>query len=301
MIASRNRCDDLRRTLAHLHGMNPPPGEIFVVADACTDGTVAMVREDFPHCRLHVNASNQGSIRSRDFILRHATGDLVLCLDDDSYPLQPDFFARLPEVFAAHPEAAVISFPELRDGNVFVPPDKTPETPGHYLSAYANGAAAMRRADYLASSGYPPFFQHAYEEPDYALQCYARGRAVWFEPSLVLRHHFSGVNRDRGRTHRLNARNELWSVWMRCPWPWLPAVSLYRLIRQFAHACSEGADWALREPEWWRQATVGLDPCLVHRRPIPWRIYFAWMRLARSPLSTRMELERFFGTTFQDS
>ena len=300
MITTRDRCADLRRTLTHLAGMEPQADEIFIVTDACSDGTVEMVRSEFPKCRLHVNETNHGSIHSRDFILRQATGDLVLCLDDDSYPLAPDFFARLPGVFEAHPEVAIFTFPELRDGDVYIPSDKTPDTPGHYVSAYANGAAAMRRQDYLDAPGYPAFFYHAYEEPDYALQCYARGRATWFEPSLTIRHHFSEVNRNGQRTHHFNARNELWSVWMRCPWPWLPVVALYRLFRQFAHACSEGFEWVLKEPLWWRDAVQEIDKCREARQPISWPIYFAWIRLARRPLKTREDLERSFGIPFKD-
>src|SRR5207248_3513459 len=110
-------------------------------------------------------------------------------LDDDSYPIQRDFFAKLPSIFAAHPEAAVVAFPELRDANQFSALDKTDNRLGHYVSAYANCAAAMRTDLYLRSAGFPAFFTHMYEEPDYALQCYAAGAAVWFEPSLEIRHH----------------------------------------------------------------------------------------------------------------
>src|SRR6266576_2063619 len=86
----------------------------------------------------------------------------------------------------------------------------------------------LRREVYLKIGGYPSFFFHGYEEPDYALQCYAAGYAVWFEPSLPIRHHLAEANRNRFRFHQSNARNEIWSVWLRCPWPWLPLVSLMK-------------------------------------------------------------------------
>ena len=49
---------------------------------------------------------------------------------------------------------------------------------------------------------------------------------------------------------------------MRCPWPWLPVVSLFRIWRQFRYACSEGLLWALNEPWWWVNAFKGLPQCL---------------------------------------
>ncbi len=294
MISTRNRCSDLKRTLGVLAQMNPLPEEILITADGCTDDTVTMVQREYPGCRLQVNSPGLGSVPSRDRMLREAAGELVISLDDDSYPLSTDFFARIPSLFLDHPEAAVITFPELRDSGQFIPLDKDPLTPGHYLAAYANGAAAMRRSSYLQTSGYPSFFVHAYEEPDYAAQCYAQGMAVWFEPSLVIRHHFSSINRNSLRTHHLNARNELWSVWMRCSWPWLLPVSLYRVWRQFCYACTEGWHCVLQEPLWWCSALAGVLKCRRSRRPITWSVYYAWMKLARHPLHRAEELRPHF-------
>ncbi len=103
MITTRNRCADLERTLRVLRGMNPPPDELLVTADGCTDGTVAMVQREFPAARLQVHEESCGSVASRDTMLRAATGELVVSLDDDSYPVAADFFGRLPALFVEHP------------------------------------------------------------------------------------------------------------------------------------------------------------------------------------------------------
>ena len=116
-----------------------------------------------------------------------------------------------------------------------------------------------------------------YEEPDYALQCYAAGFAVWFEPDLVVRHHMSSVNRHEGRRQRLHARNELWSVLIRCPWPYLPAVALFRIWRQLRYAATQSPSDVLLQPAWWLSALRGLPHCIASRAPIPWRTYWAWM------------------------
>lgn len=292
MITTRNRCADLQRTGERLLKLNPQPFEILVCADGCTDGTVAMLHHNFPSFTIFENALSQGSVPSRDRLLRLAKGDIVVSLDDDSYPVADDFFARLEPIVQAHPEVAVITFPELRDGDMFASASKNPSAPGYYASAYPNCAAAMRREFYLRCGGYPTFFFHAYEETDYALQCYEHGFAVWFEPSLLVRHHLSAKNRSSYHTHHLNARNELWSVWLRCPWPQLPVVSLFRVWRQFRYACTQGFGWALREPLWWFAALGGLLKCWQRRKPIRWPVYYAWMRLARIPISSRDELKR---------
>jgi GT2 family glycosyltransferase len=291
MITTRNRREELRRTLGKLFELQPAADEILICADGCTDKTSEMVRQDFPSCILLENDSARGSVFSRDRLLRTASGDIVLSLDDDSYPLDRDFFARLQLVFGQHAGAAVITFPELRDDGAPADPTKLPSSAAHLVSAYPNCAAAMRRETYLRLGGYPIFFEHAYEEPDYALQCYAAGYTVCFDPRLSIRHHhLSSQNGNRLGGHPLNARNELWSVLMRCPFPYLIPVALFRIWRQFRHACSKGLTWAIREPVWWWSALRGIPICLHYRSPIAWRVYYAWMKLARRPVASVSEL-----------
>jgi GT2 family glycosyltransferase len=283
MITTRNRSGDLKHTLKSLIEMECGPDEILVTPDGCTDDTVEMLNRDFPQCRVFANDVPSGSVASRDRMIRQAAGDIIVSLDDDSYPADSAFFKRLSELFSQHPNAAVITFSELRDGGMYSTGLRTPGSRGHYVSAYPNCAAAMKRVVYLQQPGFPKFFEHMYEETDYALQCYADGYSVWFEPSLTIRHHLSPKNRGWMRRHHLNARNELWSVWMRCPWPWLPIVSLFRIVRQFQYACTEGALWVVNEPRWWFSAVKGIPKCIKCRCTVPWSVYYKWMRLARHP------------------
>jgi GT2 family glycosyltransferase len=282
IIATHDRRDDLFKTCTRLDHMRPAADEVLICADACTDDTSRMVRTEFPGFTLLENDRSLGSVGSRDRLLRAATGDIVVSLDDDSYPMASDFFARIVRVFEMHPDAAVVSLPELRDGGTFSDHRKTDLSPGHCVSAYANCAAAMRRDVYLRLQGFPRFFVHMYEEPDYALQCYAAGCTAWFEPSLPVRHRCSVRNRSEIRRHHQNARNELWSVWLRCPWPWLPLVSAFRVWRQLRYAMTNGWSWVSREPLWWASALLGVARCAGAREAVPWRTYYRWMRLARA-------------------
>jgi GT2 family glycosyltransferase len=298
MITTRNRCTDLRRTCEALTSLSPPPDEVLICADGCTDDTVSMIHRDFPGFIVLENAEWQGSVGSRDRMVRLASGDIVISLDDDSYPIDPDFLLRVNKALGEHPEAAVISFAEVRDqtfvGNAA---RHSHEGDGRYGAAYANCGAAMRRDVYLKLPGFPKFFRHGYEEPDYALQCYAAGLAVWFEPSLAVRHHMSAVNRHEGRRQRLHARNELWSVFIRCPWPYLPVVASFRVWRQLRYAATQSLSDLLLQPVWWLSALRGLPQCIAHRAPVPWPRYWAWMKLARRPVCRQVEFAKALGAS----
>ena len=287
-IATHNRRADLENTLAVLAHLDPPPAEVLITADGCTDGTVEWLRAQYPHHRLTVNAQARGSTGSRDAMFRAATSDIVLILDDDSHPIETDFLGRLPQLFESHPRAAVLTFPQRSDefpGSL----QATDFGPSYLAGTYVNCATAIRRAVFLELGGYPEEFRIAYDEPDFALRCVSAGWKVRYETSLTIRHHYSGVMRNEMRMHHTHARNELWSVWMRCPAPQLLAVALFRLARQFGYAWKRGLDWVAQEPRWWMAAIRGLPRCWSHRQPVPWPRYRAWMELVRRPIYDEAE------------
>jgi len=293
-IATHNRLPELRRTLEVVAALAPASDELLICADGCDDGTAAYVREKFPQARLIEHAEPHGSIRSRIELMQVAKSDIVISLDDDSYPSDSSFVARVRELFAASPHVAVASFPQRTD--------EFPETlvvedfgPGHYAANYVNAAAAFRRSVYLELEGWPPEFEHAYDEPDYTLQCLAAGHAVYYDTRVAIRHHFTSLKRNEIRTHHRHARNEQWSAWRRCPFPGVLAVSLYRALSQLNYARKRGLAWVVREPAWWWMALRGLPAALRKRRPVPARIYRQWLRLIRRPIGSPEEWQAAFG------
>src|SRR6266513_6487889 len=115
MISTRGRIDDLRRTCRALLQFNPPPLEVLITMDGCTGDVVEAVKAELPEARLFVNQVGLGSVASRDRMMREARGDLVLALDDDSYPEQLDCMLRIAPFFEQRPRLAVLNFPQRTD------------------------------------------------------------------------------------------------------------------------------------------------------------------------------------------
>ncbi len=293
-IATHNRREDLVRTLAVIDRLDPPPAEVLITADGCADGTIEFVRESYPQHSLIVNIEARGSTGSRHAMFHQATADIVLILDDDSYPIETDFLARLPRLFEDRPRLAVVHFPQRSDES----PTSLTATdfgPSYFAGTYVNCAAALRRAAFLEVGGYPEEFRIAYDEPDFALRCLSAGWQVRFDTSLTIRHHYSGVMRSEMRMHHTHARNELWSVLYHCPAPQLALVGMFRLVRQFGYAWRRGGEWVVREPNWWLAALRGARSCWSKRQPLPWARYRAWMELIRQPIFSEAEWEKKFG------
>jgi GT2 family glycosyltransferase len=278
MITTSNRLMELQRTLQRLEKLDPVPDEILITADGCTDGTAEFVTSAVPNVQLIVNQRAKGSIASRDRMMRAAQGDLVLALDDDSYPEQLDCMARIVPFFEQRPKLAVLHFPQRSDEY----PETLAETnfsSEHLTRSFANSGAVLRRATYLQLAGFEPRFYHMYEEPDYGLQCAAAGYDVLFSPVVTIRHHYSGHARDEIRIHHRHARNEFWSTLMRCPFPFVPGILAWRIVSQFRYGCKRGLSWVVREPLWWAQALAGVPHCLRKRKPVSWSSYKRWLAL----------------------
>ena len=279
MITTMGRLMDLRRTWRALQQLDPPPLEVLITLDGCADDVVTAVKAELPEARVFVNQVALGSVASRDRMMRTARGDLVLALDDDSYPEQLDCIARVIPLFEQRPQLAVLHFPQRTDEY----PETLAQTnfgPERLTRTFPNSGAVLRRSTYLRLPGFESRFFHAYEEPDYALQCVASGYDVLFSPIITIRHHYSRQARNEIRTHHRHARNEFWSTLIRCPFPFAVGLLAWRVFSQFRYACKRGRAWVVREPIWWWQALKGIPYCLRKRRPVSWAGYKRWLRLS---------------------
>jgi GT2 family glycosyltransferase len=278
MIATLNRVSELHRTLDELQGLSPRPAEVWVVADGCSDGTAEYIRARHPYVRLIVHEQTVGSVRSRDEVMRRTASDLILALDDDSYPEQSTCLATLNKAFDMNSRLGVATFPQRTDEY----PESLKQVDfgsSRLVRSFANSGACLRVSTYRLLAGFEPLFFHMYEEPDYALQCIANRWDVMYFPDITIRHHYSGQARDEIRIHHRHARNELWSTLTRCPFPFAIGIVLWRVFSQFRYACKRGWSWVVREPAWWCQALAGVPYCLRKRRPVSWASYKRWLAL----------------------
>jgi GT2 family glycosyltransferase len=259
--------------------LDPQADEILITADGCTDGTAEFVGSALPNVKLIVNQPAIGSVASRDRMMREAKGDLVLALDDDSYPEQSDCITRIVPFFEQRKQLAVLHFPQRTDEYPETLGQRNFESEEHLTRSFANSGAVLRRSTYLQLPGFEPRFYHMYEEPDYGLQCVATGYDVLFSPIVTIRHHYSGQARDEVRIHHRHSRNEYWSTLMRCPFPFALGMVFWRVFAQFRYAWTRGWWWVVREPLWWAQALAGVRYCLQKRRPVSWASYKRWLSL----------------------
>ncbi len=90
-------------------------GEVWVVDNASVDGSVEMVKQEFPRVRLIVNDTNLGFAKANNQAIRQARGEYVLLLNPDTI-VQEDTFHKVLAFFKEHPEAGAVGV-KIIDGN----------------------------------------------------------------------------------------------------------------------------------------------------------------------------------------
>ena len=84
VILNWNGIKVLEQCLSSLKGQTYVPLEIIVVDNASTDGSVDVVREEFPNVRLIVNERNLGFGGGNNIGIRAATGRYIMMLNNDT-------------------------------------------------------------------------------------------------------------------------------------------------------------------------------------------------------------------------
>jgi GT2 family glycosyltransferase len=186
IIPTRGRPDKLLLSLERIFQCEPAPAEVIVHVDADDDGHAAnTVRSRFSDVRLIESSACLGPGGARNRLLQAATCPLVASFDDDSYPLDGDYFVRVEELFVRFPEAAIVAASIFHREEVLVASAR------HFawVADFIGCGCVYRRSVFLATSGYVPVpTAYGMEEVDMALRLHADGKKILWTPWLRVFH-----------------------------------------------------------------------------------------------------------------
>jgi N-acetylglucosaminyl-diphospho-decaprenol L-rhamnosyltransferase len=205
---------------------------VIVLDNASGDGTVEMVRGEFPEVRLHAAASNLGYATASNLAIRSGVAEYVLALNPDTR-VTGGALERLLELMDARPEIGICGCRlERSDGTFDHAARRSFPTPlsalGHFtrvgrgsgatgrLAAYrapnvaagpvdaVNGAFMLMRRSALDEVGlFDEGFWMYMEDLDLCYRFARAGWVTWFEPSVTVMH-VKGGSSGRIRRPRLN-------------------------------------------------------------------------------------------------
>lgn len=256
VVATRNRCGELRRTLDRL-GALPERPPVIVVDNASTDDTAATAAR-YPGVRVLRTRRNLGAT-ARNVGVAAATTPYVAFSDDDSW-WRPGSLTRAAEAFDTDRGLGLVA------ARTLVGDDAEPDPVNDELAAdravlgFLGCAAVVRRSAFLSVRGFHPLLFFVGEERLLAYDLAAAGWRLEYRPDVVALHHPSS-HRPAGSWRRgLERRNEVLTAWLRRPVP----VALAATAQLFTDARADRAA---------RRALIGALPrlpaAMTARHPLP--------------------------------
>lgn len=187
IIPTWRRSEALAGTLRRILECDPPPAEIWVHVDAGDPDTLAMLERDFGGGAVSWMTSDttQGPGGGRNRLVDAASAEFLVSLDDDSWPLDSDFFAKAEAILDARPKAGLLAAAVSARGETPVPvrPELVP------VSGFENCGCVFRRKAFQDTAGYLPLrYAYGMEETDVSFQLLDAGWEMFFAPELRVFH-----------------------------------------------------------------------------------------------------------------
>ena len=107
-IATKNRCSDLEETLSEIYKRKKNDFEVIVLDNNSSDNTIKMIEKNFPYVKLIKSNNNMGGIKGRNVASSLAKGEILISLDDDSFPSE-NSLDRIIEEFEKDPKLGLIA------------------------------------------------------------------------------------------------------------------------------------------------------------------------------------------------
>jgi GT2 family glycosyltransferase len=232
LISTYNRREVLLQTLRRLSdcALSCEQFEIIVVDNASRDGTADAVMQENIGVRLIPLQHNRGPC-AKNVGLRHARGEFVVFLDDDSYP-EGDSLQRMIAHFRRD---------EMLGAAVFTItlPDGTRECSA-YPSVFIGCGTGFRRAALEQVGGLPEDFFMQAEEYDLSLRLMDAGWDVRTFDDLHVTHLKTPTTRFSKRVTRLDVRNNLVLATRHFPEQWVRPFAMDWMKRYYFIAAAKG-------------------------------------------------------------
>jgi GT2 family glycosyltransferase len=185
VIPTYNRGSAIFSVLEKVHYCDPLPAEIWVHIDL-TDGILEReLSRRFPRVGLLTSPIRLGPGGGRHRCLLACTTPLAVSFDDDSYPVDSDFFFQVERLFSEHPQAAVFG------ASIWHPhePERVRTDQVVPFPSYIGCGYAIRLSAYRQVRGYlPRRVPYGMEECDLSLQLFASGWEIYETARLRVFH-----------------------------------------------------------------------------------------------------------------
>jgi len=241
VIPTYQRTDQLLVALEKIYQCNPAPDEVVVHIDA-SDNVTRTALGNSPYSTVKILQSNtqMGPGGGRNCAIASAKNELIASFDDDSYPIDKDYFLRLTQLFKNFPQAAVIGASVFHIDETVT----SAELSATWVPDFIGCGCAYRKSAFEQTSGYVPLaVAYGMEEVDVALQIKDAGWKVLYSPWLRVFHNTRLTHHSKPSVTAASIANLALLTYLRYPigyW-WLGIAQCFnRIIWLIRHSRTAG-------------------------------------------------------------
>jgi GT2 family glycosyltransferase len=240
MVTGYDRETQLLETLTCIASCIPPPDEILVHIDGGRRKLAAKVRQQFPKARVLLSEKRVGPGGGRNQLIHAARHEWVASFDDDSRPLDPDYFAKIWQVASSMPEVAVIAATVFLPGEVQTPISDT----STLLVDFVGCGCVVRKSAFERTSGYVELpIAYGMEEVDLALRLVAIHETIVHTKQLRVLHSSDESHHREPAVTAATIANVALHAYLRYPLALLPLgffQCITRVLWLLAHRRTRG-------------------------------------------------------------
>ncbi|BAT55536.1 family 2 glycosyl transferase [Nostoc sp. NIES-3756] len=215
VIPTYNRLSKLLETLEKISECHPQPNEIIIHIDGNDTVTEQCLKNSqYQNIKIIKNSLQVGPGGGRNIAIAHATNYIVASLDDDSYPIDKDYFYRLQVLFQNFPKAAVIAA-NIFHINETVTDDKLT---AKWVSDFVGCGCAYRKEVFQQTQGYVQLpVAYGMEEVDLSLRLHNMEWGVLESSWLRVFHNTTLEHHSNPKITAASIANQVLLAYLRYP------------------------------------------------------------------------------------
>ena len=215
VIPTYKRSHDLINTIQNIRRCTPSPAEIIIHIDGNDIETqVILQKYECENLKVILTEINVGPGGGRNKAIAIAQSDIVASFDDDSYPIDKDYFSRLLEIFATFPDVAIVGATIFHQ-NETIKDDKLAIYQEH---SFVGCGCAYRKKVFLEMQGYVELpVAYGMEEVDLSLRLHNAKWKVLVSPWLRVFHNTSLMHHTKPKITAASISNQILLTYLRYP------------------------------------------------------------------------------------
>ena len=211
LITTRNRLEELKRTLDSLYILIEKGITIMVCDDYSQDESYNYIQKNYPDVLVFKNTENKGYIYSRNFLMSVVKTKYAITLDDDANFLSEDAVDVCIKYFEDNPTCAVTAFRIFWSKNK--PEHTLTNDKSKIVKSYVGCGHGWRMKAWKEIPDYPEWFKFYGEENFASFHLFKKKWEIHYVPEILVQHRVNNKARKSNKDFYERRENALKADW----------------------------------------------------------------------------------------